>query len=138
MADNVRVRFAPSPTGSPHIGNIRTALFNWLFARHHGGKFIVRVEDTDQDRLVPGAAEAVLEALAWLNLQWDEGPGGRRPPRTIFTVSAPQHLPKIGGRPHRTRLGVPVLLHRKAPRRNAKGADALETVLPVMTVVAGS
>lgn len=72
--DDVRVRFAPSPTGFPHIGNIRTALFNWLFARHHGGKFIVRVEDTDQDRLVPGATDAVLEALDWLDIQWDEGP----------------------------------------------------------------
>ncbi len=72
--DNVRVRFAPSPTGFPHIGNIRTALFNWLFARHHGGKFIVRVEDTDQNRLVPGATDAVLEALDWLEIQWDEGP----------------------------------------------------------------
>lgn len=72
--DDVRVRFAPSPTGLPHIGNIRTALFNWLFARHHDGKFIVRVEDTDQDRLVPGATNAVLEALNWLNLEWDEGP----------------------------------------------------------------
>ena len=74
MADKVRVRFAPSPTGLPHIGNIRTALFNWLFARRHGGKFIVRVEDTDQDRLVPGATDAVLDALDWLHLQWDEGP----------------------------------------------------------------
>ena len=74
MADNVRVRFAPSPTGLPHIGNIRTALFNWLFARHHGGKFIVRVEDTDQGRLVSGATDAVLDALDWLHLQWDEGP----------------------------------------------------------------
>ena len=74
MADNVRVRFAPSPTGLPHIGNLRTALFNWLFARHHGGQFIVRVEDTDQGRLVPGAADAVLQALEWLNIQWDEGP----------------------------------------------------------------
>jgi len=74
LADNVRVRFAPSPTGLPHIGNIRTALFNWLFAKHHGGKFIVRVEDTDQDRLVPGASDAVLDALDWLHLQWDEGP----------------------------------------------------------------
>ena len=63
--DNVRVRFAPSPTGLPHIGNIRTALFNWIFARHHGGKFIVRVEDTDQDRLMPGATDAVLDALDW-------------------------------------------------------------------------
>ena len=82
MGDTVRVRFAPSPTGFPHIGNIRTALFNWLFARRHGGKFIVRVEDTDQDRLVPGASDAVLDALHWLDLQWDEGPrvGGPHAP----------------------------------------------------------
>jgi len=74
LAENVRVRYAPSPTGEPHIGNVRTALFNWLFARHHGGKFIVRVEDTDQERLVPGAVDAVLDSLEWLNIQWDEGP----------------------------------------------------------------
>ena len=74
MPGEVRVRFAPSPTGLPHIGNIRTALFNWLFARHHGGKFIVRVEDTDQARLVPGSIEAMLDGLRWLNIDWDEGP----------------------------------------------------------------
>ncbi|MDA1127214.1 MAG: glutamate--tRNA ligase [Chloroflexi bacterium] len=74
MPGEVRVRFAPSPTGLPHIGNIRTALFNWLFARHHGGKFIVRVEDTDQVRLVPGSIEAMLEGLRWLNIDWNEGP----------------------------------------------------------------
>ncbi|MCH8894249.1 MAG: glutamate--tRNA ligase, partial [Chloroflexi bacterium] len=61
MSGEVRVRYAPSPTGLPHIGNIRTALFNWLFARHHGGKFIVRVEDTDQARLVAGSVEAILD-----------------------------------------------------------------------------
>ncbi|MHB9091215.1 MAG: glutamate--tRNA ligase, partial [Chloroflexota bacterium] len=71
---NVRVRYAPSPTGSPHIGNIRTAMFNWLLARHHGGKFIVRIEDTDQTRLVPGALDAILGSLRWLGLSWDEGP----------------------------------------------------------------
>jgi glutamyl-tRNA synthetase len=70
----VRVRYAPSPTGQPHIGNVRTALFNWLFARRHGGQFIVRVEDTDQERLVPGALDAILDSLEWLGLQWDEGP----------------------------------------------------------------
>ncbi|MFN3975197.1 MAG: glutamate--tRNA ligase [Dehalococcoidia bacterium] len=70
----VRVRYAPSPTGEPHVGNIRTALFNWLFARHHGGAFIVRIEDTDRERLVPGALEAILEGLQWLGLDWDEGP----------------------------------------------------------------
>ena len=71
----VRVRYAPSPTGEPHVGNIRSALFNWLYARHAGGSFIVRIEDTDQSRLVPGAMDAILDALSWLGLDWDEGPG---------------------------------------------------------------
>lgn len=74
MKKDVRVRFAPSPTGLPHVGNIRTALFNWLFARHYGGKFVVRIEDTDQSRLVNGAVEAILDGLGWLGLDWDEGP----------------------------------------------------------------
>ena len=74
MPGEVRVRYAPSPTGLPHIGNIRTALFNWLFARHHGGKFIVRIEDTDQARKVPGSVEAILDGLRWLDIDWDEGP----------------------------------------------------------------
>jgi len=72
--ESVRVRFAPSPTGIPHVGNIRTALFNWLFARHHGGSFILRIEDTDVTRRVEGAVEAILESLRWLGLDWDEGP----------------------------------------------------------------
>jgi len=70
----VRVRYAPSPTGYPHVGNIRTALFNWLFARHRGGQFIVRIEDTDQTRKVEGALESILDSLRWLGLDWDEGP----------------------------------------------------------------
>ncbi len=74
MSEKVRVRFAPSPTGIPHVGNIRTALFNWLFAQHHGGDFVVRIEDTDRERLVPGATEAILDSLRWLGLNWDEGP----------------------------------------------------------------
>ncbi len=79
MTIPVRVRYAPSPTGFPHVGNIRTALFNWLFARHNGGSFIIRIEDTDVARRVEGSAEAVLEALRWLGLDWDEGPevGGK-------------------------------------------------------------
>jgi len=75
MSKSVRVRYAPSPTGYPHVGNIRTALFNWLFARHHGGSFIVRIEDTDVTRKVEGAVEAILEGLRWLGMDWDEGPG---------------------------------------------------------------
>lgn len=74
MTRPVRVRYAPSPTGLPHVGNIRTALFNWLFARHYDGKFIVRIEDTDQSRKVEGALESILDSLRWLGLGWDEGP----------------------------------------------------------------
>ena len=73
MSD-VRVRFPPSPTGEPHVGNIRTAIFNWLFARRHGGAFVIRIEDTDQARKVEGATEQLLDALRWLGLDWDEGP----------------------------------------------------------------
>ncbi|RKP36361.1 hypothetical protein BJ085DRAFT_42524 [Dimargaris cristalligena] len=69
-----RVRFAPSPTGQLHLGGLRTALFNFLFARHTGGQFIVRIEDTDRKRLVPGATEGLLEALRWAGLKYDEGP----------------------------------------------------------------
>ena len=75
MSEMVRVRFAPSPTGYPHVGNIRTALFNWLFARHNGGAFIVRIEDTDVARRVDTALDAILDGLKWLGLDWDEGPG---------------------------------------------------------------
>ncbi|HJX68985.1 MAG TPA: glutamate--tRNA ligase [Dehalococcoidia bacterium] len=71
---SVRVRFAPSPTGYPHLGNIRTALFNWLFARHHSGTFILRIEDTDVARKVEGAVDVILDSLRWLGLDWDEGP----------------------------------------------------------------
>ncbi len=82
MTKSVRTRFAPSPTGYPHVGNIRTALFAWLFARHHGGSFIVRIEDTDVERKVEGAVEAILDSLRWLGLDWDEGPevGGKYAP----------------------------------------------------------
>ncbi len=71
---DVRVRFAPSPTGFLHIGGARTALFNWLFARHHGGKFILRIEDTDVERSTTEAKDAIIEGLKWLGLNWDEGP----------------------------------------------------------------
>ena len=74
MTDSVRTRFAPSPTGFLHIGSLHTALFAWLFARHNGGKFILRVEDTDQSRKVEGSVEAILDGLRWLGLDWDEGP----------------------------------------------------------------
>src|SRR5512143_2482802 len=70
----IRVRFAPSPTGYLHVGGARTALFSWLFARHHGGKFILRIEDTDFARSSEEMVEGILEGLRWLGLTWDEGP----------------------------------------------------------------
>ncbi|MBN1176695.1 MAG: glutamate--tRNA ligase [Dehalococcoidales bacterium] len=74
MPAPVRVRFAPSPTGKPHVGNIRTAMFNWLMARHDGGTLVLRIEDTDVARRVAGAEEAIMDGLRWLGLDWDEGP----------------------------------------------------------------
>jgi glutamyl-tRNA synthetase len=72
--ENVRTRFAPSPTGFLHVGGARTALFSWLYARHEGGKFILRIEDTDQVRSTEESTKAILDALTWLGLHWDEGP----------------------------------------------------------------
>ncbi len=72
---SVRTRFAPSPTGYLHIGGVRTALFNWLFARQHGGRFILRIDDTDQQRNVEEALQPILDGLRWLGIDWDEGPG---------------------------------------------------------------
>jgi glutamyl-tRNA synthetase len=78
----VRVRMAPSPTGSPHVGLVRTALFNWAFARHHGGTFVFRVEDTDKERSTQESYAAILDLFRWLGLDWDEGPevGGPHAP----------------------------------------------------------
>src|SRR5438876_4231667 len=78
----VRTRFAPSPTGYLHIGGVRTAIFNWLFARRHGGQFILRIDDTDQARHRPEALEPILHGFRWLAIDWDEGPevGGPHAP----------------------------------------------------------
>ena len=96
----VRTRFAPSPTGRLHLGNVRIAVFNWLFARHHGGAFVLRIEDTDLERNVEGSEVAMMEDLRWLGLEWDEGPdvgGGFGPYRqsertTIYRRAATELL----------------------------------------------
>ena len=77
-----RVRFAPSPTGFLHLGGLRTALFDWLYARHTGGQFILRIEDTDQKRYNPESLTDLMRSLRWLGLEWDEGPdvGGPHAP----------------------------------------------------------
>src|SRR6185436_11766449 len=87
----MRVRFAPSPTGQLHIGNVRTALFNWLLARGQGGTFVLRIEDSDQERSTRESEDQILRDLRWLGLDWDEGPdiGGSRGP---YRVSERLHL----------------------------------------------
>ena len=76
---SVRLRFAPSPTGPLHIGGVRTALYNYLFAKKSKGKFILRIEDTDQNRYVPGAEKYIIDSLSWCGIEFDEGPeiGGK-------------------------------------------------------------
>jgi glutamyl-tRNA synthetase len=84
MAEQVRVRFAPSPTGYLHVGGARTALFNWLLARHTGGVFVLRIEDTDLARSTEEAVNAIFAGMKWLGLDWDEGPGAKEPHAPYF------------------------------------------------------
>jgi glutamyl-tRNA synthetase len=91
----VRTRFAPSPTGQVHIGNIRAAIYNWLFARHEGGQFLLRIEDTDRARSTPAAVQAVLDALTWLGLNWDEEPLYQST-RTAAHLAAAEQLLQAG------------------------------------------
>jgi hypothetical protein len=111
MADRkVRVRFAPSPTGALHIGGVRTALYNYLFARQHGGELVFRIEDTDSHRFVPGAEEYILESFKWLGIQFDEGVsfGGEHGPyrqserRDIYKQYVQQLLDIFFGSRHET------------------------------------
>jgi len=96
MTNLVRVRFAPSPTGFLHVGGLRTALFNWLFAQKHNGVFILRLEDTDQKRYTPGGVRAIMEGLLWLGLNWDEGPD-RASLRRMQTNEDYDGAPDVGG-----------------------------------------
>ncbi len=99
MGDDVRVRFAPSPTGHLHVGGARTALFNWLFARHHGGTFILRIEDTDRSRSTDANIDLIVDALRWLELDWDEGPpatGYRQTERFDLYRAAAERLRAAG------------------------------------------
>jgi len=89
---DVRVRFAPSPTGALHIGGVRTALFNWLFARHHGGTFILRIEDTDQTRSTDESIKIILDGMKWIGLDWDEGPFRQTDRMSIYQEHVDQLL----------------------------------------------
>jgi len=111
MPGAVRVRFAPSPTGHLHVGGARTALFNWLFARHHGGVFILRIEDTDRSRSTEEYIDVIVDAMRWLGLIWDEGPptpGYRQTERAeIYRAHAERLLAE--GSAYRCRCTAPTL-----------------------------
>ncbi|MDH3256936.1 MAG: glutamate--tRNA ligase, partial [Nitrospinota bacterium] len=92
MTEEVRVRFAPSPTGFLHIGGVRTALFNWLFARHHKGTFILRIEDTDVERSTEDSIQEIIESMQWLGLDWDEGPFRQTDRKKLYLEKTKQLL----------------------------------------------
>ena len=113
----VRTRFAPSPTGYLHIGGVRTALFCWLFARRHGGQFILRIDDTDEQRNVEEALQPILDGLRWLGIDWDEGPGGRRAVRSLLPVAAARTGTRRRSRNCSRRGCLPRLRHDRGDSR---------------------
>ena len=99
MEKTVRTRFAPSPTGYMHLGNLRSALYTYLYARHNGGRFILRIEDTDRERYVEGATEVIYRTLRSIGMDWDEGPdvGGRARRDVQIRQALPAPAPGRGG-----------------------------------------
>ncbi len=112
---SVRVRFAPSPTGYLHVGGARTALINWLYARKHGGVFILRIEDTDEARSTPEMTQAILDGLTWLGITWDEGPFFQSERQALYAENARKLL--ASGHAYRCFCSKEAL----EARRNASG-----------------
>src|SRR5260370_13927758 len=106
---SARVRFAPSPTGYLHVGGARTALLNWLYARHSGGKFLLRIEDTDKQRSTDEHTKVILDGLTWLGLDWDEAPvfQGARLPASHPPPPPARRAPRPHGREHYPRSHTP-------------------------------
>ena len=122
-----RVRFAPSPTGMLHVGNARTALYNWLFARHNGGDFVLRIEDTDVERSEARYETQLIEDLRWLGLDWSEGPqigGPYAPYRQSERLEIyQQHTEQLLA----GRQSLPLLLHRRGTGAGAAAGTAAST-----------
>ncbi len=127
---SVRVRFAPSPTGHVHIGNIRAAIFNWLFARHHGGRFLLRIEDTDRERSTPEAVQTVIDALEWLRLDWDEPPVYQSAQRDRHLAAAEELLRKqLAYREDKGQEGRGECIVFRMPKRDISFNDAVKGLL---------
>ena len=119
--ERVRVRFCPSPTGSPHVGFARTALFNWVFARHHGGTFVFRIEDTDKARSTEESYDGMLGAMEWLGLDWDEGPGKGGPHAPYRQSERGDLYRDVAGEAGRVEVHLRLLLHHRGGRRPPQG-----------------
>ena len=126
----VRTRFAPSPTGYLHLGGLRTALYTYLFTKKNNGVFILRIEDTDQERLVEGATEKIYKSLKLAGLNWDEGPDVGGPSRPLHPVRAQGYVPALCAAACARGQGVLLLLHQggagRAPRRRGSRGQDLE------------
>ena len=133
----VRTRFAPSPTGYLHIGGVRTALFNWLFARQHGGQFILRIDDTDQQRNVEEALQPILDGLHWLGIDWDEGPRGRRTARALFSVATVGRVTRQWSAAARPRRRLPRLRHARGDQGGTRGGRAGEAAFRLQSPLDG-
>ena len=127
MSD-VRLRFSPAPTGFLHIGSVRTALYNWLHARHVEGTFILRIEDTDVARSTQESVDQIQQVMRWLGLDWDEGP--------YLQSAALRHVSRRGRAPGARAARVRVLLHRGRGPGAQRGGDARTAVRPATTDVA--
>jgi glutamyl-tRNA synthetase (EC 6.1.1.17) len=131
--NKVVTRFAPSPTGFMHIGSARTALYAWLFARKHGGRFILRIEDTDKEREVVGSIPHIIESLTWFGIEWDEGidRGGPHAPYLqskrldLYRAYAEKLIAAGHATPIRIRRANSRRCAAKPPRRNSRSFSAI-------------
>ena len=128
MSTEIRVRFAPSPTGFLHIGGVRTALFNWFFARRHGGTFILRIEDTDRERSTEASIGQILDGLGWLGVDWDEGPHRQSERQAIYTENAERLLAE--GKAYRCYCTPEELEEMRERARAEKKPPALRPPVP--------
>ena len=137
MTQTVRVRFPPSPTGHLHIGGVRTALFNWLYARHCGGVFVLRMEDTDRTRSTEDSIQVILESLRWLGIDWDEGPYRQTERLAVYQAHA-HRLVEAGQAyycycsPQELQERRDEALRRRARRARERTAETMEKVREAM------
>ena len=131
---DVRVRFCPSPTGTPHVGMVRTCLFNWAYARHTGGTFVFRIEDTDAARDSQESFDQIIESLQWLGLDWDEGVGKGGPHGP--TVRASAWTSTVTWQPVCLRLATPTSPTR--PPRRSRSATAPRARTPSSATTAST